>query len=179
MSKPKLIILSGPLGSGKSTLAQKYADVHPLALNLDVDDVRMHLGQWREHPEESAKQSKRMAEEMARINLSAGYDVVIPQIYRLEEYVINLENIAKETQADFYEILLDLDKDEAIKRFMDRGGFHKGGLIEQGGGVKKLESMYDEMTALVEKRPKTIKIVPKLGDVEATYQELLHRVASN
>lgn len=177
MSKPKLIILSGPLGSGKSTIAQKYADEHPLALNLDIDDVRSHLGKWREHPEKSAKQSKRMSEEMARANLIAGYDVIIPQIYRLEENVVNLENIAKEIGADFYEVLLDLSKNEAIKRFMDRGGFRKGGLIEQGGGVKKLELMYDEMVELASKRPGTIRIEPKLGNVEDTYRELVDAIS--
>lgn len=173
MSTPKLIILSGPLGIGKSTIAAKYADHHPLALNLDIDDVRTHLGQWRERPEESAKQSKRMAEEMARINLLAGYDVIIPQIYRHEEYLVRLENVAAETKAKLIEVVLYVDKQEAVKRFMDRGGFHPGGLIDRGGGIKKLESMHDEMSDLIAKRPDTIKIEPAVGDIEGTYTKLL------
>lgn len=177
MTKPKLILLSGPLGSGKSTLAKKYVDEHPLALDLDIDEIRKLIGQWREHPEDSAKQSKRMAEEMAQINLSASYDVIIPQIYRKLEHVTNLEKIAQETAADFYEVLLDINKAEAIKQFMDRGGFHKGGLIERGGGITKLESMYDEMSELVAKRPATIKIKPVFGDVETTYRELMSQIS--
>ena len=177
MPKPKLILLSGPLGSGKSTLAKKYVDEHPLALNLDIDEIRKLIGQWREHPEESAKRSRRMAEEMTRITLSAGYDVIIPQIYRKQEYITSLEQIAQEMGADFYELLLDVEKAEAIKRFMDRGGIHKGGLIERGGGVAKLESMYDEMSELVAKRPATIRIKPALGDIEATYRELVSQVS--
>jgi len=177
MSEVKLIILSGPLGSGKSTLAQKYVEEQPLALNLDIDDIRSHLGQWREHAEESAKRARALAETMAKVHLEAGYDVIIPQIYRRESDIAALESIAKETKAQFYEIALWLDKEEAVKRAMDRG-IHPGGLIEQGGGAKKLESMYDEMAELIAKRPGTIKIEPKLGDVDGTYRELLEQISS-
>lgn len=176
MSTPKLIILSGPLGVGKSTIAAMYVDNHPLALNLDIDDVRLHLGQWREHPEESARQSKHMAEEMARINLMAGYDVIIPQIYRHEEYLFRLEKVAVDTKARLFEVVLHVDKEEAVKRFMDkngRGGFSPGGLIDKGGGIKKLESMHDEMSELIAKRPAAIKLEPIFGDIEGTYKKLL------
>ncbi len=179
MNTPKLIILSGSLGVGKSTLAAKYADSHPMALNLDIDDVRMHLGQWRERAEESAKLSKQMAEEMARINLLAGYDVIIPQIYRHEEYLLRLEKVAAETKARLFEIVLYVDKQEAVKRFMNRGDFRPGGLIDRGGGVKKLESMHDEMSALIAKRPSTIKLEPVLGDIEGTYNKLLSIIEPN
>ena len=176
MKQPKLIILSGPLGVGKSTIAKKYVAEHPLALCLDIDDVRAQLGSWRENAEESAKLSKAMAEEMARINLQAGYDVIIPQIYRHEQYLENLEAVAKETNAKLHEVVLYVDKPEAIKRFMERGGFHKGGLIDKGGGVKKLESMHDEMSELLLKRPNTIKIEPKFGDIDGTYPELITKL---
>jgi len=177
MNKPKLIILSGSLGSGKSTLAQKYVEDHPLALNLDIDDIRAHLGQWREQAEESANKARALAETMVKVHLRNGYDVIIPQIYRRESDVLALEAIAKETEAKFYEIVLWLGKEEAVKRAIDRG-IHPGGLIEQGGGVKKLESMYDEMAELISKRPGTIKVEPKLGEAEGTYRELLGHISS-
>ena len=78
--KPKLIVINGPLGIGKSTLAKRYAEEHPLTLVLDIDDVWAMLSHWREEKEKSAPLSKKMAIEMARVNLEAGHDVVIPQI---------------------------------------------------------------------------------------------------
>lgn len=173
MQRPKLIILSGPLGSGKSTLAAKYAEEHPLALALDIDHIRLMLGQWRENPEASAQLSKHMAEEMTRLNLKAGYDVIIPQIYRQKDQLDNLRQIAKNEGADYYEILLELDKEEAIDRFMSYKGVRPGGLIDKGGGVSKLESMYDEMTELARKRPDTIKITPIRDNVDQTYKLLI------
>ncbi len=121
MMKPKLIIINGPLGSGKSTLAKRYADDHPLTLLLDIDHVRSFISGWREYDKESAQTAKYMATEMARINLAKGHDVIIPQIYRHQEQYTVLENLANDCQASLYEFLLDISKEEAIKRFIDRG----------------------------------------------------------
>lgn len=178
MSKPKLIVLSGSLGSGKSTLAKKYAENHPLALALDIDIIRLMLGEWRDHAEDSAQLSKRMAEEMSRINLSEGHDVIIPQIYRRESYLDALQRVADETDSDYFEIILLLDKEEAIDRFMSYKSIHPGGLIDRGGGVSRLEHMYDEMVELASKRPNTIKISPIRDDIEATYELLIQAISS-
>lgn len=178
--KPKLIVINGPLGSGKSTLAQKYAEAHPLTLCLDIDDIWRHISHYRANSKESTHTAKKIAVEMARVNIQNGHDVVIAQIYRDVSYLEDLEKAAESCSANFYEILLHLEKDEAIKRFIDRGkaqgytdGFRPGSSITLGGKEKKLEKMYDEMMAVVSKRPKTIKIVPTLDDVEATYNEIL------
>ena len=178
--KPKLIILNGPPGIGKSTLAEKYANEHPLTLKLDVDKVRELISHWREYDKESGPDAKNMAAAMARIHLHSGRDVIVPQIYRGIAYLEELELVAKESDADLYEFVLFVSKEEAVKRFIDRGkaggysdGFRPGGIIARGGGVKKLEQMYDEMMAVTAKRSSTKKIVPILNDIEGTYTELL------
>ena len=177
---PKLIVLNGPLGIGKSTLAQKYADEHPLTLKLDIDEIRKHLSHWRERDEESKKLSRKMAKEMARISLIANNDVVISQFYRDTEELEALSKLAVECSADFYEVALIVPKEEAIKRFIDRGqakgypqGFTPGGLVDRYGGIEWLKSIYDEMVQTIDKRPNTIRISPKLGDENGTYKELL------
>lgn len=178
--KPKLIILNGPPGIGKSTIAQKYADEHPLTLKLDVDKVRELISHWRERDKESGPDAKNMAAAMARVHLQAGYDVIVPQIYRDIAYLEELEQIVKKCDAEMREFLLFVSKDEAVKRFIERGkadghsdGFRPGGLIARGGGVKKLEEMHDQMMSAVAERPNTIKIEPIFDDIEGTYNEFL------
>lgn len=42
----RLIHLNGPPGAGRTTLARQYLADHPLALVVDLDDLRMNLGRW-------------------------------------------------------------------------------------------------------------------------------------
>jgi predicted kinase len=177
--KLKLIVLNGALASGKSTLAEKYAEEHPLTLKLDIDELRRWISHFREEKEISGPLSKKIAGEMARVHLKEGYNVVISQIFIQSEPLENLEAIAKECGADFYEILLATSKEDAIKRFITRGkaegyedGFWPHGLVTLGGKEKKLEQMYDDMMTLVAKRPSTITIESVEGDADSTYQKL-------
>lgn len=181
--KPKLILLNGPLGIGKSTLARRYAEEHPLTLCLDIDDVWAMLSHWRETKEDSSPLSKQMAVEMARINLNAKHDVVIPQILQTPELADTFRHLAEICDAEYYEVLLLVDKDESIRRFIARGksqghptGFRAGGVIDTGGREKKLSEMYDAMTKTAHKRSHVIKIEPSLHDIDGTYAELLKRI---
>lgn len=181
--KPKLIVLNGPLGIGKSTLAKRYADRHPLTLVLDIDDVWAMISHWREEKEVSAPLSKRMALAMARINLDAGNDVIIPQILQTVELADSFERLAKDCEAQYYEVLLTVDKAEAIRRFIKRGiregnptGFRAGGIIDTSGREKKLADMYDRMTVVAAARPHVITIDVVLDDIDGTYKELLKNV---
>ena len=45
---PRLIHLNGPPGIGKSVLAQLWVQDHPGVLNLDIDRLRVLVGEWRE-----------------------------------------------------------------------------------------------------------------------------------
>jgi predicted kinase len=47
---PRMILLNGPPSCGKSTLARRYAQEHPLSLNLDVDRIRDLIGGWQDAP---------------------------------------------------------------------------------------------------------------------------------
>ncbi len=177
--KPKLIILNGPLGIGKSTLAKRYADDHPLTLNLDIDDVWSMISHWREQKDISAPLSKQMAIEMARINLISGHDVIIPQILQTDELADRFKLLAEKCGSNYYEILLIVDKEEAIRRFIIRGqadgnpsGFRPGGIIDTSGREKKLSEMYDYMSRVASTRANTVHITPILNDIEATYLEL-------
>ena len=56
---PRLIVLNGTPGCGKSTLARMFADDHPLALNLDIDQVRGFLAS---HPDFSVEKPMEVAQ---------------------------------------------------------------------------------------------------------------------
>ncbi len=110
----KLIILNGALGVGKSTLAQKYAEDHPLTLQLDIDELRRMISHFREEKDISGTLSKKIAGEMARTHLQAGYDVVISQIFIQEEHLNNFKNIAQECGIKYFEVLLSISKRDSI-----------------------------------------------------------------
>lgn len=183
LMNPKLIIINGPLGSGKSTLAKYYADKQPLTLVLDLDEVWAMISHWREKKEITSPLSRQMALEMARINLQEKNDVIVPQIIQTAELADSFQHLAKECHADYYEILLTIEKEESIKRFIERGksqghptGFRAGGIIDSSGREKKLREMYERMENVATSRPDTIKIEPVFGDIEQTYQALIEQI---
>ena len=178
--KPNLILLNGPLGIGKSTLAKMYSERNPLVLNIDIDLIRAHLGQWREYRVESAKLSRRMAVETGRVSIKAGHDVVVAQILSRAEDMEVFEKLARDTRANLYEMLLYAPKEVAVQRFIERGqaggfekGYSPGGLIDRSGGLGYIKRRYDEMMALANSRPQTIRINSISGDPEDTYAEML------
>ena len=166
--QPKLIMINGPLGSGKSNLARYYAGNHPLTLFLDIDDIWAMFSHGREQKEIILPLSKEMAFKMANVNLSAGYDVVISQIIQTHELRDRLQELAFGCNAQFHEILLSIDKDEAIRRFIiwgkansNESGFRKGGLIDTGGRDKMLSEMYDDMLEAADNQSDIIMIKPE------------------
>ncbi len=117
----KLILLNGPPGSGKSTLARRYADAHPPALALDVDRVRAMIGGWRSEPGAAGLLAREIALAAARTHLSAGHDVVVPQLLARPGFAERLEALADETGASFHEIVLLPGLEETRRRFAGRG----------------------------------------------------------
>ena len=181
--KPKLILLNGPLGIGKTTLAKRYAEEHPLTLFLDIDDVWSMISHWREEKETSAPLSKEMALAMAHISLNAGNDVIIPQIVQTSELADSFKALSEEYHAEYIEVLLFVEKEEAIRRFIKRGqkagnptGFRPGGIIDTEGRETKLAEMYDNMIEVSEKKHDIIRIVPVLGDIDGTYSTLMAKI---
>jgi predicted kinase len=181
--RPQLILLNGPLGIGKTTIAQRFADENPLTLRLDIDEIRRYISHYRDEPEQSAISAKQMALAMASVHLSLGHHVIVPQIIRDADYFHQFEQLARQVNAKFFEVLLTADRDESIRRFIERGkadgypdGFRPDGLIDRGGREEKLVKMYDEMMKIVSQRPNTITIHPEFGKENETYQELVQHI---
>jgi predicted kinase len=115
----RLIHLNGLPGVGKSTLARRYAEEHRFALNLDVDLLRRSLGQWQEHPT-SGLQARRLAIAALRLHLRDGFDVVVPQFLVRPDFLVDLDDVATDTDAEFIEVWVRAPLDVVKRRFRDR-----------------------------------------------------------
>jgi predicted kinase len=180
----RLILLNGPPGIGKSTLAQRYVDEHPLALNLDLDGVRRMLGSWQDHPIEAGLLARAMTLEMARVHLTAGHEVVIPQYLGRPQFLQQAEQVAADVCVPFAEFVLMDARDNAVRRFAQRTAagaapahVEAGLLMQRLGGQPALEAMYDRLLLVLSHRPRAQVIHSHEGAVDQTYLELSQRLA--
>jgi len=179
----RLVLINGAPGSGKSTLARMYVEEHPLALALDVDVVRGMLGGWLDRPVEAGLIARRMALAMARVQLSRGGDVLVPQYLGRVDFVLELEELSREVGADFVEIVLLSDPQDASARFAWRAAHpetaaHRdaAALLERSGGLGALPQMSDRLLEVVACRPRTLTILTVDGEAEQTYKRLLAHI---
>ncbi len=114
-----LLLINGAPGVGKSTLAHRYADEHPLALIIDIDWIRGHLGQWT-RLDQSKLVARDLAAALARAHLLNGHDVIVPQYLGRPDYRERLQLLAEEIDVPFVEVLLTDDADRIMQRFRKR-----------------------------------------------------------
>lgn len=119
-SMTRLVLINGAPGSGKSTLAEALAHDQPLTLALDVDGIKHALGQWNEDLLASGLHARRLTLALAREQLSVGYDVVIGQYLARTDFIEDLERVASELDARFFEFMLDLNASALAERLAGR-----------------------------------------------------------
>lgn len=178
--KPKLILINGNPGMGKSTLAERYANEHPLTLNLDVDRIWHMMSEWQTMLSESHRLKQKHSYALAASHLAEGYDVIVPDLMETVDRPETFERIAKLHGAIFREVVLVASVDDAIERCKARArrmgyedGFRPGGVLDTHGRELKLAEMYQNVLAVTALRPQTIQIQPRLEDIEGTYQKFL------
>lgn len=114
-----LVLLNGAPGVGKSTLARRLTEDRPLSLNVDIDEIRVRMGQWAEHPE-SKRMARQLALGMIASHLTSGDDVVVPQMVSNPAFVDELRRCATEAGATFKHIALVADSEDAVARMRRR-----------------------------------------------------------
>jgi len=177
-----LLVLNGAPAVGKSTLAHRYADEHPLALVIDIDMIRSHLGRWHEL-DESKVVARDLAVALVRTHLLGGHDVIVPQYLGRPEFLERLRDVAAEIGVPFVEVVLTDDADEITKRFRLRRAEYEA----RGAQHPEADLAADAIaTALPEANQRLLRdaasrgvsVVSAEGGPEASYQLLCHALAS-
>jgi cytidylate kinase len=159
----QLIHLNGPTAVGKSTVAAMYADRHPGVLNLDIDHVVRLIGGWRDNFWTTLAAGRELAFSMLGTHLSAGHDVVMPQLVTNVDQARKFEAAAERASAEYREIALVADK----RRILDH---HIDEVLDSAGGPDLVARVHDHLTAYVELRPNCVVVHTDELDLAQTYE---------
>jgi predicted kinase len=177
-----LLVINGAPGVGKSTLASRFAADEALALILDIDSIRTHLGQWQER-DESKVVARDLAIALARAHLSAGHDVIVPQFFGRREFPQRLAELAREVGVRFVEVVLTADDAAIIERFRRRrsayaasGQYHpQSDLPDESVSI---ELPLANVRLVEDARARGVPIVSTAADLEQSYVALREAVAT-
>ncbi|MEV4600183.1 AAA family ATPase [Amycolatopsis sp. NPDC049253] len=165
----RLIVLNGPPAIGKSTLAERFAQDHPPTLNLDIDRVRSLVGGWRAQPKESGSAARALALAAARAHLCAGHDVIVPQLLARADFLVQLEELARDVGASFHELMLADTRENVLARFVARAP----GPHHHDTTVADVAAFHDRLGALLTDRPRARVITTSAGRVDDAYRAVL------
>ena len=173
LGRPRLIHLNGPPGVGKSTVAALWVERHPGALNLDIDSMLRLVGGWQDPERDTHLLLRPSVRAMAGAHLVGGHDVVVPQYLARIEEIDAFARVARQADADFVEVVLMVDRAEALDRFDQRPDVsdwhsHNRRLVAAQGGRDFLGVMYDRLLEVVRTRPSAVPVHAGSG-VEETY----------
>lgn len=166
----RLVLINGAPGSGKSTLAEFLAHDHPMTLALDVDGIKHSLGRWDDDLLASGLHARRLTLALASEQLSAGYDVVAGQYLARTAFIEDLERLAAELDARFFEFILDLNAPALAERLAGRSSapsrpehMVNSSLV----GPDDADRLVKSLEGLRETRPRAVWIDAR-GSVSAT-----------
>ena len=111
----ELVHLNGPMGVGKSTLAAALVAKRRLALNVDIDDLRVRLGGWAKDPD-AKPVARSLGFGLAAKHLRDGYDVVLPALLCDFEVVDEVAALTTNAGAAYTEVVVVASLEEIVAR---------------------------------------------------------------
>jgi predicted kinase len=178
MTKPKLIVLNGFAAAGKTTIAKKYIAQHNMAMALEADALVDNIGDWANHRKEVRQLTFEITKAILRAYLPSGHDVILPYLVTSTEEVQEFESIARTCNADYYEIVLHNERDDAIARLLKRGKWgEETSPPLTSKDMPEIERIMDRMESALAERPNIIKIQLKDHDPNTTYSQVMQHIA--
>lgn len=177
---PKLILLGGCVAVGKSTIAERYLADHALTLAVNRDAIMSMIGEWLTHEDEARPYVFKLVKAMIATHLTAGRDVLLPYLLLDPKEAEEFEAIARENEAEFIELFLEVSgEEEAVQVALDRGVWGEGADLITNDSIPVVRDLYKRMEQALETRPKTVRIPAPRGEVEKTYESFLAEVENN
>lgn len=136
------------------------------------------VGGWRDRFAETGAIVRPLAVSMAGTHLRAGRDVVLPQFLGRLREIERFEAVARDSGAEFREVVLMDTRDRCLERFARRDDDLpwvrqiRRHVAEQGGDAH-LAAVYDALVDVVRRRPTATVLTSEADAVERTYQDLL------
>ena len=165
-----LLVINGAPGIGKSTLARRYVDEVPLALLVEIDQIRMQLGGWVDR-EESRIVARGLAFELMRAHLRNDRDVVVAQFFGRPEFLAEMRDLAITHHTPLVEVCLTSGPEVLIEGFrarriqyMERGLDHPQSDLDETSLVGELTRTNNQVVRDASARGSVI--LPVNGDVE-------------
>lgn len=168
----------GFASSGKTTLSKKYISEHPLALSIEGDLIINMMGQWRPNEAEAREIVFEHTKAITELHLKMGHDVLLPYLLTNAEHAESFREIAERAEAEFFEIYIHLEREEAINRLLKRGVWGEEGSPKlSDDDLPEIEQLYDQMEISMSSRT-SVKLLPStLNDIDGTYTELFRLIS--
>jgi predicted kinase len=170
----KLIILYGFASSGKSTLAKRYTDNNLMTIAIEGDELIGMIGGWRTNESEARNLVFEYTKSIAELHLGSGHDVVIPYLLNDAGHSAVFKDIAAKQNAEFHEVYIDIEKEDAVGRLIDRGCWGEAGsraLTEDDR--QELEDRFDYMHGVMQQLTNVISLKSERGDINSAYDSLV------
>ncbi len=162
-----------------------YCDERPGTLRLDVDELRTLVGGWRPDFEYAGEVVRPLAPALAKAQLEAGRDVVVPQYFATHEEIDAFAAVAASCGAEFVEVILMVDRSQARSRWVSRrnGGASQlteaiEGAVQRRGGDAWIDELHAQLVTFAASRPNAIVIVSRPDDAQATYRAICDAIDS-